>query len=70
MTELKPCPFCGGKAIFCGGSLQDSRRVYIACEKNCVEQCHIRNRKEAIEAWNKRYEPQEEIDFDYAAEDD
>lgn len=54
--ELKPCPFCGGKAIFCGGSLQDNNRVYISCENYCVEQCHIRNKEEAIEEWNRRAE--------------
>ena len=56
MAELKPCPFCGGKAIFVGGSLCDHRQVYIACENNCVEQCFIKPREEAIEAWNRRAE--------------
>lgn len=52
--ELKPCPFCGGKAVFWGGSHDDRNKGYYACENNCVEQCPIRNKEEAIEAWNRR----------------
>lgn len=56
MAELKPCPFCGGEAVCYGGSLEDNNRVYIACVNHCVEQRHIRNKDEAIEAWNRRAE--------------
>jgi hypothetical protein len=55
-TELKPCPFCGGKAIFAGGSCEDNGRGYFVCENNCVEQRHICNLEEATEAWNRRAE--------------
>ena len=31
---------------------------------------HFHSRVEAIEAWNRRYTPASEIDFDYGAEDE
>lgn len=52
-TELKPCPFCGGKACICGlGKYQ--KEVY--CE-NCgtVSDIYGTSQK-AIEAWNRRAE--------------
>lgn len=49
--ELKPCPFCGGKAI-----PPNERDHHVSCSKcratsgNWAEYCS------AIEAWNTRYE--------------
>ena len=52
MTELKPCPFCGGEAEF--------RTFDTICNVQCKE-CHIGTRFEhiddyetVIEAWNAR----------------
>lgn len=55
MTDIKPCPFCGGKAKYdkdwnavvctsCGAGTRHSILVTI-------------KRKEAIEAWNSRSDP-------------
>ena len=51
MTELKPCPFCGGVAKIL--------EHYWDVEVYCIE-CQASNRgdskAEAIEAWNRRAE--------------
>ena len=53
MIELKPCPFCGGKAIFLE---DDDGRVLpwlicsgCSCETDCYDTI-----EEAIAAWNRR----------------
>lgn len=59
MLEIKPCPFCGGKAIFkeTAGYWCD-----VICEKcgamiRCVlNNCDYSSKYEAIEAWNRRAE--------------
>ncbi len=50
---LKPCPFCGGKAILddCG----DKRSYFVRCEKCKVAQEHLyRAYRAAVTAWNRR----------------
>ena len=53
MAELKPCPFCGGEAVFIGDTAS------IKC-KNCGGAFFVTNplisRLEAKEAWNRRCE--------------
>ena len=50
MSELKPCPFCGGEA-----ELDEYCGKYVVFCKNAS--CSWRKTKaEAIEAWNARYE--------------
>ena len=51
MTELKPCPFCGGEAEVWVSNVTD--RTVIYC-KVCDAQIMKPNEQEAIEAWNKR----------------
>ena len=54
-TELKPCPFCGGKAEVGG-----SRGCYNAgCHqinscRICAFTVNCRTKKEAVELWNTR----------------
>ena len=52
MTELRKCPFCGGKAEVWVSDVTDRAIVYCTV---CDAQIRIRpNEQEAIEAWNKR----------------
>lgn len=59
MAELKPCPFCGGKAILNHG-LSGTQFSYVHCTR-CfaktsdyyISTAHSSDRK-AIEAWNRR----------------
>ena len=55
MTELKPCPFCGGRAKKVVFGLE--RYKTIGCEKCGVLLPLYRTHKETIEAWNKRPNP-------------
>jgi len=55
LSELKPCPFCGGKAIVfhCAGM------CYVKCVPCQVE--ILRNtRDEAVNDWNRRAQPANE----------
>ena len=55
MTEqpkLKPCPFCGGEAIWKPMFVQNENRV-IGCSK-CVAEMNCLTHKQAIQAWNRR----------------
>ena len=58
MNELKPCPFCGGKAEFVSTCEvpDETPRGFFRCENMCCEQCHIRSKDEAEEEWNRRVE--------------
>ena len=83
MAELKPCPFCGGKA-FRWQCTADGKYKSILCERvygvmtnhymiQCT-QCGIGTKvyatsKRCFNAWNRRYTPPSESDFDYGAED-
>ena len=52
MTELKPCPFCGGEAEIFVSDVTDRALVYC---RGCDAQIQMKpNEEEAIEAWNKR----------------
>lgn len=55
MPELKPCPFCGGKAVFVCTRQEDEIGFY-RCENYCVEQCHTSAREDAFDEWNRRAE--------------
>ncbi|MBE6784163.1 MAG: restriction alleviation protein, Lar family [Ruminococcaceae bacterium] len=57
MTDLKPCPFCGGEAILQKGT---DGRCWIECNIT-KSHCSVipktwayKTKKEAIEAWNRR----------------
>ena len=64
MTELKPCPFCGGEAYIEEESDSFSTVQYVARCKNCLVDVRIDadmtksfeyNRQKAIEKWNNRW---------------
>lgn len=64
MTELKPCPFCGGKAkLFMEklAPLLQSQMITVRCESCYAESCtsiavygEVSEQAGCIEAWNKR----------------
>lgn len=55
MIELKPCPFCGLKAVLIESV--NTHRFHVVC-MNATCFCHIMpwfsSRDEAIEKWNRR----------------
>lgn len=59
MSELKPCPFCGGEAeVYLAARYEDKDYYHVRCTNDCVYTKKARhNENEAIEAWNTRYEP-------------
>lgn len=56
MSELKPCPFCGGEAtVFIKDWDNRADEYKIVCMKCGVQQEEFRHEKaKAIEAWNRR----------------
>ena len=58
MSELLPCPFCGGEAETCHVTqLWEPRNSYWAKCKNChISGTHHNTEAEAIAAWNTRAE--------------
>ena len=50
MTELKPCPFCGNKAMIFNSSFG----YFVSCNVCEVETPAFEYRETAIEAWNRR----------------
>ena len=51
MSELKPCPFCGGEAKLY--SAFKKKKAFVLC-KSCEASSPMRTEAEAIEAWNRR----------------
>ena len=53
MTELKPCPFCGGEA-----NVEEAYMniFVVACSGCSVITAIYNNAEKAIEAWNRRVE--------------
>lgn len=77
MTELKPCPFCGGKARIVENGEPETSKYYfvdVLCTnmvcRGCSSCLESRTKKQAIAAWNIRAESHstEKADFDYSAE--
>ena len=62
MAELKPCPFCGGKAklILTTEDNRGRKYGYVRCGKDYPNCCVIQPSEilliKAIEAWNRRDE--------------
>ena len=55
MSELLPCPFCGGEAeTLTAESMNDGYLFCIMCNDCCSRGDVYDNEAEAIEAWNKR----------------
>ena len=61
MKELKPCPFCGGKAYLMADGTTEEMYVYIMCWRCCVrtvKRCSstfgVEAEREVIALWNRR----------------
>ena len=57
MTELKPCPFCGGKGKYHGSYFEDDVCEYVSCTR-CNSSTPLMYKKgESIEWWNRKASP-------------
>lgn len=56
MDELKPCPFCGNKAVLEDlGGYETCGRFFVRCTKCDIAQDNLwATKKTAIRRWNKR----------------
>lgn len=65
MTELKPCPFCGGGAYIHRTDFLNAESVYgvRCCDCESSSSQLYDTELEAIEAWNTRYEPPILVDY-------
>ena len=54
--KSRNCPFCGGEAVFVSTCdvPGETPKGFFRCENMCCEQCHVRSKDEAEEAWNRR----------------
>lgn len=58
MSEaLKPCPFCGGEAVFFITRLRDMKLIAVCCKKCEAETKSYAEESLAVEAWNNRPNP-------------
>ena len=62
MSELKPCPFCGGKAHIefdYNGVIESPEKIWaysVICERCATSSGLCCSKEKAIEAWNRRDE--------------
>lgn len=64
MSNLKPCPFCGGEAILedCGGCM-NCGRFFVRCTKCEIAQDYLWATKQtAIWRWNRRVNDEQRTD--------
>lgn len=54
MAELKPCPFCGGKASCKPFKWIEFTSYHVCCEDCRASTIEFDYAKEAVEAWNRR----------------
>lgn len=56
MSDLKPCPFCGGKAyMFDTSGVFPFTQFRVICNNSCCMQSGFSDtREEAAEKWNRR----------------
>ena len=56
MTELKPCPFCGGEPRIQGHTFHEHSSTYgvVCLDCGCETRQFYPSAKEAEEAWNRR----------------
>ena len=52
--ELKPCPFCGGEAVYRSVDYLVEPSGYVRCKNGCCTQHWYSPKDKAIELWNRR----------------
>lgn len=52
MSELKPCPFCGGAAQL--NNTVDENDFYVSCDVCEIQQVGEHTMEEAVRLWNTR----------------
>ena len=52
MSELKPCPFCGGKAEV---RMFTSTLIFVQCKSCLSGTSAFSSEHEAVKVWNRRY---------------
>jgi len=73
MPDLKPCPFCGCKAMLVGGG--SSSRGKLNAHVECASRLCMATTKEtldvesAVSIWNTRTDPCVKLKEDYGRED-
>ncbi len=61
MDELKPCPFCGGKAILQSAPPQDN--YFVSCRKcGATTMKYFPGKEEAAVMWNRRAAPENKLE--------
>lgn len=62
MSDLKPCPFCGNKYSLMSGEMAEGSYIlqpgFVFCCECGAEISERKTEAEAIEAWNRRTEPE------------
>ena len=54
MTELKPCPFCGGETKIRTYSGMGRTMFFVQCNDCAAESSCYDTKEEAVAAWNRR----------------
>lgn len=57
MTELKPCPLCGGAGKYHGSYFEDDVCEYVSCTRCNASTPLMYKKGESIEWWNRRANP-------------
>ena len=53
-TELKPCPFCGGRGLLWESRVRRTLSWYVYCENCYIRTVLFDNLDESVETWNRR----------------
>ena len=53
MEELKPCPFCGGVAVFNEDKFKHGTVYSVYCDVCCAEIAGLK-KQEVVKVWNRR----------------
>ena len=52
--EIKPCPFCGSKDIYCDDAGRGTDMWFVQCNDCDATFPHFDSKEQAVRAWNRR----------------